>query len=489
MAKYLFVICTICFLANSSEAQIAVVEPSSYQQGANFGYSIAQDGNWLLVGAKKDTISEVCSGAAYFFKKENGQWIEWQKVGPQPVSGSGYFGNSVAISGNFAIIGANGDDSKGLNAGAAYVFRLIDDKWEFAQKLLPQSEGLGSDEYGVAVDLDESLLVVGAYSDFSNGPFSGAAYIYRLDNQQWTISAKVFASDATADDKFGRSVATDGQKVIVCGVLNDDLGTNSGSAYIFSEVDGLWEEEVKLLAPDGAENDRFGRSVDIEFNVATVGAVLDDDNGEQSGSVYIFKNDSDGWEFQAKITPKDGGTDDFFGYSLSFYPPYLLVGAHNDDDLGLNSGSAYLFQLQGQNWTQIEKILAPNGLEGDNFGESVVLNDSFIAIGAPFANKAGVRTGSAMIFNSPIIANLEQAEIQRLSVFPNPASSKLIIDGFDASEVIRATVIDTQGRRNLLPVLSNNKLVLDVSALTEGVYILSIELRGNTYTQKLMVLR
>jgi hypothetical protein len=489
MVRYLLLICGLFFVFNPSAAQVAVVEPSTFEQGANFGYSIAQDGNWLLVGAKKDTITEVSSGAAYFFKWENGEWIEWQKVGPQPVSASGYFGNSVAIFGNYAVVGANGDDSNGLNSGAAYIFRFNGDIWEMSQKLLPQSEGIGSDEFGVAVDMNDSLLVVGAYSDFTNGPFSGSAYIYRLDHQEWSLSSKVFASDATADDKFGRSVATDGRKVIVCGVLNDDLGTNSGSAYIFSEVNNRWEEEEKLLAPDGAENDRFGRSVDIDFNVATVGAVLDDDNGEQSGSVYIFKNGSNGWELQSKITPKDGAADDFFGYSLSFRPPYLLVGAHNDDDLGLNSGSAYLFQLQGHDWIEIEKIHSLNGLEGDNFGESVVINESFISIGAPFAYKADIRTGNTMIFNSPIVASLEQPTTVRLTLYPNPASTEISLEGIGASEIVNISAYDVHGRSYLLPVVSKEKVVVDVSILTEGIYLLHIELGHNTYSHRVVLRR
>lgn len=286
------------------------------------------------------------------------------------------------------LLAANGDDTQGVNAGAAFVYKRENDNWVFKQKLLPH-KGKGFDEYGIGVAMEKELIVVGAYSDSDNGPFSGAAYIYSLADGNWTEEDKILPEDGAADDKFGRSVDTDGSRVIVCGVLNDDLGADSGSAYIFSRTGNTWYQEAKLLPPDGVANDRFGRSVGIDNEYVAIGSVLDDDNGSSSGSVYVFHDEVDGWNLQDKITPMDGQADDFFGYSLSLAGRYLVVGAHNDDDFGLNSGSAYLFTRIGQDWTQIEKFNHDNAREGDNYGEAVFIDTTWISIGGHFILRPG----------------------------------------------------------------------------------------------------
>ncbi len=235
--------------------------------------------------------------------------------------------------------------------------------------------GNGFDQYGIGVSMAEALMIVCAYSDSENGSFSGATYVYTIVNGFWTEDEKILPDDGTADDKFGRSVDTDCKKVIICGVLNDDKGVDSGSAYIFSKQDNSWQQEIKLLSSDGEANDRFGRSVCIDGEYAAVGSVLDDDNGNSSGSVYIFHKETDGWEMQAKITPDDGH--------------------------GLNSGSVYLFNRIGAKWDQTEKFNAENAGEGDNYGEAVFIDTAWICIGSPyFPTDSGI-TGAAFTIPTP----------------------------------------------------------------------------------------
>jgi hypothetical protein len=321
----ILILTTIFINSSDVKAQQLQLLPSTKQPSAAFGYSISHSDLWLIAGAKDDTTQLGRTGAAYFFKFEDGEWLEKQKVGPDIGADGDFFGISVSLNGSYAIVGANGDDTQGVNAGAAFVYKLDNDNWVFKQKLLPR-KGNGFDEYGIAVAMEKELIVVGAYSDSENGPFSGAAYIYSLTDNNWVEEDKVMSADGAADDKFGRSVDTDGEKVIICGVLNDDLGADSGSAYIFSKVEDNWQQETKLLPPDGAANDRFGRSVGIDNEYVAVGSVLDDDNGNSSGSVYIFHDAAGSWEFHKKLTANDGQPEDFFGYSLSLAGHYLVVG-------------------------------------------------------------------------------------------------------------------------------------------------------------------
>ena len=327
------------------------------------------------------------------------------------------------MSGKYAVVTANGDDTQGVNTGAAFVYKNENDIWVFKQKLLPHT-GLGFDEYGIGVSMEAELMVIGAYSDAENGQFSGAAYIYSLINDVWVEEAKILPEDGATEDKFGRSVNTDGVRVIVCGVLNDDAGMDSGSAYIFSKADGTWSQGAKLLAPDGEANDRFGRSVAIDGEYVAVGSVLDDDNGESSGSVYIFHDESDGWQMQAKFSPSDGQAGDFFGYSLAMNGRYLVVGAHNDDDFGLNSGSAYLFTRMGINWDETSKLYPENPQEGANFSESVDIDDTWISFGAPYYPTTNGITGAAFTIPAPIPLGVEEESFNSINVYPNPTKNQ-----------------------------------------------------------------
>lgn len=462
-------------------AQFSTLVPSTQQESAAFGYHIAHEGDWLLVGAKTDSTDFGITGAAYFFKRTLDSWIEVQKVIPDVGADGDLFGISVSISGDYAVVAANGDDTQGINGGAAYVYKLEGDHWNQHQKLLPH-QGTGFDEYGIGVSMKDNLMVVGAYSDNENGPFSGAAYIYRLVNDNWVEEAKILPDDGASDDKFGRSVHTDGEQVIVCGVLNDDLGDNSGSAYIYIKDNNEWIQEVKLLSPDGAANDRFGRSVGIGLEYAAVGSVLDDDNGSKSGSVYIYHKVETGWEYQAKITPDDGRADDFFGYALSLYKNHLVVGAHNDDDFGLNSGSAYLFTRSGTSWLQIEKFHASNPYEGENFGEAVHIDDNWISFGTPYGLKGDVTTGYAEVVSAPVTTSLDSETFDAISIYPNPAGDFIIIDN-PTLEVDKIRIYGLNGREEVIPIL-NSKGKTDISNLKPGVYILRLDEGVNIYYRR-----
>ena len=245
-----------------------------------------------------------------------------------------YFGYSVAISGNYAIVGAYQDDDNGTDSGSAYIFNVT--TGAELHKLVP-SDGAANDIFGISVAIDGNYAIVGARQDDDKGTNSGSAYIFNV-----TTGAelhKLTASDGAADDYFGESVAISGNYAIVVAYADDDKGSNSGSVYIFNVNTGA--ELHKLTASDGAESDYFGISVAIDGNYAIVGAHADDDKGSGSGSAYIF-NVQTGAELH-KLVASDGAASDQFGISVAISGIYTIVGARMDDDNGANSGSAYIF--------------------------------------------------------------------------------------------------------------------------------------------------
>ena len=273
-------------------------------------------------------------------------------------------GGSVAQTATITITGSNDVATiGGVSTGI-----VVEDGAEFGNKLLA-SDGATFDYFGssISVSGDGSTIVVGAYADDDKGNASGSAYIFDRDGNEL---GKLTASDGAAGDFFGRSISVsgDGSTIVVGAYLDDDDGTgftDSGSAYIFDR-DG--QQLAKLTASDAAANDFFGSSISVSGDGSTivVGAHIDDDNGSGSGSAYIF--DRDGNEL-AKLTASDGAMGDLFGYSISVSNDgsTIVVGAVRDDDNGSGSGSAYIFDRDGN---ELAKLTASDGSANDEFGYS-----------------------------------------------------------------------------------------------------------------------
>ena len=220
------------------------------------------------------------------------------------------------------------------------------------------SDGASNDRFGdsVSISSDGLTAIVGALWDNDNGSFSGSAYIYELVGGMWE-ETKLIASDGASDDNFGIcvSISSDATTAIVGAYGDDDNGTSSGSAYIYRLVKGVWQE-TKLHASDGANGDRFGYSVSIsgDGTTALVGAYGDADNGYNSGSAYVYRLAKGVWE-ETKLIASDGARDDDFGKSVSISSDgsTVLVGAVYDNDNGIDSGSAYIFDIDGSDCPDI----------------------------------------------------------------------------------------------------------------------------------------
>ena len=189
-----------------------------------------------------------------------------------------------------------------------------------AQAVLgPEIVGSGeaNDEYGYAVSVSGDTAIIGAYQDNDVGDDSGSAYVYVRSGSTWTQQAKLTASDGADDDEFGFSVSIDGDTAVIGAYRDDDAGSSSGSAYVFVRSGSSWTEQQKLVAADGASNDEFGYAVSVSDDTAVIGAHRDDDVGSSSGSIYIYVRSGSSWTLQQKLTASDGDSSDEFGYAVS----------------------------------------------------------------------------------------------------------------------------------------------------------------------------
>ena len=320
-------------------------------------------------------------------------------------SASEYFGNSVALSSDTALVGA-GYDNVGANneQGSAYIFVRSGTTWT-QQAQLTASDGAAHDFFGYSVALSGDTALVGAnWDDVGANGEQGSAYVFVRSGTMWIQQALLTASDGAAGDHFGNTVALSGDTALV-GASYDDVGANSsqGSAYIFVRSGTTWTQQAQLTASDGAGGDDFGNSVAISGDTALVGAAYDDvvANNNQ-GSAYVFVRAGTIWTQQAQLTALDGAVDDNFAFSVTLSGDTALVGALYDD-VGANNdqGSAYIFMRRGTTWDQQAHLTASDGEANDLFGDSVALSGDTVLMGVGLDDVgANINQGSAYFYQA-----------------------------------------------------------------------------------------
>ena len=335
-------------LDGSNEVEIAASDGAA---GDNFGCSVAVAGSKIVVGAYGDDDNGGNSGSVYVYDLDGSNEV---KITASDGAAYDFLGFAVAVGASKIVVGARLDDDNGSGSGSVYVYDLDGSN----EVKITASDGSVDDYFGSVVAVSDSKIVVGAWSDNDNGGDSGSVYVYDLDGSN---EVKITASDGYIVDYFGYSAAVGDSKIVVGAYGDDDNGGNSGSVYIY-DLDG--SNQVKITASDGAFNDHFGYSVAVGDSKIAVGAYRD---GNDSGSVYVY--DLDGSN-EVKITASDGAANERFGHSVAIAGSKIIVGAIYDGDNGQQSGSVYVYDLDGSNEV---KITASDGASGDWFGYSVAI--------------------------------------------------------------------------------------------------------------------
>jgi hypothetical protein len=429
---------------------------SAGADGRNFGWSAAISGDTAVIGAYSDSVDGNDSqGSAYVFVRTGSAWIQQARLTPLGGAAGDRFGSSVAISGDTVVVGAYLDDV-GANAdqGSAYVFTRSGATWT-QQAQLSATGGAPGDFFGYSVALSGDSAIVGAYLD-DVGAMSdqGSAYVFTRSGITWTQQAQLNAVGGAAGDQFGFSVALSGDTAIV-GAYLDDVGANSnqGSAYVLTRSGTTWTQQAQLNATGGAAGDQFGFSVALSGDTAIVGAYLDDVGATSNqGSASVFTRSGTTWTQQAQLTASAGAANDSFGRSVTLSGDTAIVGAYLDD-VGTNTdqGSAYIFTRASTTWTQQAQLTAPDGLPNDVFGTSVALSGDTAVVGVPLDDLADSDYGSAWFFDfATTDFSFTRNEMTGVSYSALASALAAVQSGqaINASEGAwrTATAIDTAGR-------------------------------------------
>ncbi|HEX8249603.1 MAG TPA: FG-GAP-like repeat-containing protein [Pyrinomonadaceae bacterium] len=339
-----------------------------------FGYSVALSGETAIVGVPLDSLesinpASVSEGSAYIFTRSGTAWTLQQKLTASDAANRDYFGANVSIDGDTAVVGALFDDvGASVNQGSAYVFTRSGTVWT-QQAKLTATQGAAGDRFGVSVEISGETVVVGTKRD------QGAAYVFTRSGATWTQQQQLTPSNGAAGDEFGGSVAINGETILVSATGRPVSGAdNQGAVYVFTRAGGVWSEQQILTAVDGAAGDRFGSDVAIKDGAAIVGAYFDDIGGNvDQGSAYIFTRSGSVWTEQAKLLAADGVAGDHFGSSVALGGNTAVVGAPDNDfpgvlsDIHVDAGSAYVFTGSGTMWTQQSQLSQDN--VGGSFGD------------------------------------------------------------------------------------------------------------------------
>ena len=360
----------------------------------NFGKSVAIDGNYSVIGAWTDDELGPEAGAAYVYfraDEKTDHWVMREKLIASDGEAFNNFGGKVAIEGDYAFVTAQGNEDF---AGAVYIFHRnegAENAWGEVQKIVAPDKSYG-DYFGTSITVNNGRIAVGAYGEDDKGRSAGAVYTYQMKKDKWTFESKIHDFEGTANDRFGSSVALS-ENTLIVGANRDN---KAGSIIIFEKKETGWEQSLKLFSSDGKAKDRFGSSLAISENYLAVGA---DGADGFMGAVYIFDRNLGGennWGEIKKVQPVDADTDDRFGKTIAMSGAYLLVGSEGHE---MGMGATYFFRKDKEgenNWGLANKMNAMDGSPRDLFGSSVAMSGDDIFIGAYQSD----RKGGAYIFRA-----------------------------------------------------------------------------------------
>jgi len=383
------------------QQEILASDAAAYDR---YGRSVSISGDTAVVGAADDDDGGDRSGSAYIVQFDGNQWIEKQKLTASDAARDDRFGYSVAISGNTAIVGAYRDKN---GRGSAYVFQFDGEQWTQRQKLTA-SDAYADDWFGCSVAIGGNKAIVGAYGDAC-----GSAYVFHFDGDNWSEKQKLTAAGATGCGFFGTSVAISGNTAIV-GADNGDHDSglqNTGAAYVFHFDGERWTEQQKLNASGAAAKDAFGRSVAISGNAAIVGAPspFAIGAGSDSGSAYVFHFDGEQWIERQKLTMV--GAAARFGNSVAIGGNTAIVGAPRADNAGNDSGLAYTYHFDGDQWVAQQTLTIADASPGDDFGRAVAVSGNTVIVSAGNRSIPGLpNCGTAYIHVAEPEPAIEAAE-------------------------------------------------------------------------------
>ena len=486
MKKVNLILAIVFFAVVLSQAQPVeekqIVFGSDVEEGDMFGNAVCISEDYAFIGAFLDDDNGEFAGAVYVYYNNNGTWEEQQKLIGSDTEYGDSFGASVSVYGDYAIISSELEDDGAEDTGAAYIFYNNEGTWEEVAKLTAPDASIYA-RFGTSVSIDGDYAIVGASQDGDGTVYDspGAAYIFYNNAGTWEFHTKLIASDAETMTHFGSSVDIHGAYAVVGSVYDHLISSDEGSAYVFYNNAGTWEEVAKLTADDPQQNDEFGKSVGIHDDFIIVGMYGDDDF---SGSAYLFQNNSGTWEQHSKIYAEDASFIANFGWSVDIYEDYAIVGAWGDNDVDYDNGAVYIFTYEDDTWSQEVKILPSDAGYRSSFRYCVSIFGENAVSGAFWNQTLGEDAGAAY-FLGPLETNINTINENNITIYPNPTSDKINFD-FANNDILQINISDITGKTIISKTEVQQNETIDLSNFENGIYFINIQTTNEIFTTKII---
>ncbi|MBX7212045.1 MAG: FG-GAP repeat protein [Verrucomicrobiaceae bacterium] len=388
-------------IPNTLKHSIPPPPTGAVQPGSNFGHSVATNGTYTVVGALLDDLGAGNAGVAKVFDAATGVLL-FTLPNPTPAVDD-QFGHAVAMSGTRVVVSAIGDDTGASNAGSVYVFDLSGANPFVPVLTLNNPAPAADDMFGISVAISGTRIAVGTPYDDASGTDAGTVYEYDLTSGAPTVPVLTISNPTpAAGDFFGNSMAMEGTRLAVAAYWDDTAGSDAGAVYVFDLAGGTPATPVVTLAsPAPAANDGFGEGVAISGSRVAVGATADDITWPNGGAVHVFDLSS-GTPTTPVFTIGTPTLGAFpgFGQSVAFEGSRLVVGTPFDDTGATNSGAVFVYDLSSGTPTVPALTIAnPTPANGDWFGFDVALAGAHLATGARFDDTGAADAGSAYFYN------------------------------------------------------------------------------------------
>lgn len=467
--------------------ETAKIVSGNRENRAEYGTSVAISENFAIVGASRETFA---SGAAYVYVKDNqGNWSYSQRLAAADPNEGAEFGGGVKFSEDYLVVAAGRADVAGTQrAGALYVYDYVNNNWEFGTKLLA-SDMTNDAKLGMnptSIDVEGNTIVGGAPGE---NAWTGSVYVFTKQAGAWTETQKILSPSPQEQDVFGVGVALSDNYLVVGA---NEVDGRKGAAYVYlKNSNGVYEYVQTLMASDAANNDFFGTSVSIAENQMVIGAY--GANMEQ-GAAYIFERDNQGsWAEVQKLTGNASAESTQFGWSTDIQQDYILVSAPHL--FGLEAGEVYFYKRENSGTWLEDQVLQGNDTVGEDFyGWSIAMHQDQLIVGAPWededANGGNTidRAGSAYIFHDPNLLGgiADHDGLKSISFYPNPSKNTITLNSNKAIASVRLYGINGA----LLGETQNihaPHYILNIASVSNGIYFVNVVFEDGSKTIKKVV--
>ncbi len=432
-------------------SQTILYSPEPMAQN-KFGSIVDIEGDQILVSNR----NFVDTDKVFAFIKNGNAWDhDGELINPGQLADDNY-GRSIGVDGDYAVVGA---DEAFNDAGRAYVFKRTGaGQWNLEQTLT-SSDLVAGDGFGSGVGISGNVIVVSS-GDKNNG--DGAAYFFELENGNWVEKKKVTPGNLN-NSRFGYWLSIHGNYAAISAHQDNVV-------FVYKRENGVWTEKQQLTSP--SSSDSYGVSVSLWGERLLIGALNDDEGGNNAGAVYIYKRSGENWNVEQKLIASDATDTRSFGGRNALGQSYAVIGCLYEDPITFD-GSAYVFKREGTTWTEVEKY---ETADNDFFGWGTGVSNNTAVVGVYGDNTHGSRAGAVFVYDLPEVVSTTSVPYTRAKVFPNPTSDFIYIELEDGQQPESVEVYSVNGA--FIGVLKSEDSKIEVDKLSAGEYILHIHYAG-----------